>query len=114
MLMPSGTLSPTDTLKWGSTRAIRSSAPTLPYRYWSAPSTSSTSTVISIPVVPSLVSSLRSSGRSPSTPFSMPGARGSWISKPDALAVWPCRVTGMKFIFGLPMKPATYMFAGCS
>src|SRR5437660_844408 len=54
------------------------------------------------------------SGRMPRMPRATPGASGSLSSKPDAFASWSEIVTGKKFMRGLPMKPATYMFTGWS
>src|SRR5712691_2194841 len=111
---PSLTVSPGPTFIFGSTRAVTESPPTCPYRNWSEPRRSTTSTFISMVLPPSTARSVTASGRKPSVPFPAGTDFGSLTSKPAALAVLSKVVTGTKFMVGLPMKPATKRLAGWS
>src|SRR5712691_3928719 len=111
---PSLTLSPGETFMRGSTRAVSWSPPTVPYRNWSDPSRSTTSTFMSMVGLPSAMRSVTASGRNPSVPFCAATAFGSLTSKPEAFADPLVMEAGTKFMVGVPMKPATKRFAGWS
>ncbi len=108
------TRSPGSTFSLGSTRAVTVSPPTCPYRNWSEPRRSTTSTFISSVLSGSVMRSVAVSGRKPNVPFPAGTDLGSLTSKPEALAVPSDSVTGTKFMVGLPMKPATKRLAGWS
>src|SRR6266571_4028809 len=102
---PSCAVSPGATFMRGSTRAVTWSLPTCPYRYWSEPRRSTTSTFICRLLPSALWRSVNASGLKPSVPLPAGTDFGSLASKPEALAVLSLVVTGTKFMAGFIGTP---------